>query len=61
MANENEKEEQESLETVAFNLSKENITWLKKVNDLMQRKSVSNTLNYILNNLRVNKTGVKYV
>ena len=54
-------EKDEKLETVAFNISNENIQWLKKVNELMQRKSVSNTLNFILNNLRERKNiGMKY-
>ena len=54
-------EKDEKLETVAVNLSHKNIEWLKKINENMDRKSVSNTLNFILNNLRERKNmGMKY-
>lgn len=56
-----DKSDGEKLETVAFNISKENINWLKKINEKMDRKSVSNTLNFMLNNLRERKNiGMKY-
>lgn len=56
-----EKEDDEKLVTTAFNLSNENIAWLKKINETLDRKSVSNTLNFILNNLRERKNiGMKY-
>ena len=56
-----EKSDGEKLETVAFNISKENHNWLKSINDKMDRKSVSNTLNFLLNNLRERKNiGMKY-
>lgn len=47
--------DEEKLETITFNLSKENIEWLKRINEGLQRKSVSNTLNFMLNNLRERK------
>lgn len=51
----------EQFETITFNLSVDNITWLKKIDEKMQRRSVSNTLNFILNNLRERKNvGMSY-
>ena len=45
----------EKLEVITLNLSVENIEWLKKINEVQDRKSVSNTLNFMLNNLRERK------
>jgi len=53
--------DEEKLETITFNLSVENIEWLKRINEGLQRKSVSNTLNFMLNNLRNRKNiGMNY-
>jgi hypothetical protein len=48
-------EKKDELVSITFNLSIENIAWLKKVNETLERKSVSNTLNFILNNIRERK------
>lgn len=48
-------EVKEQFETITFNLSVKNIAWLKKVNNTLDRNSVSNTLNFILNNIRERK------
>lgn len=45
-------EKKEEFENISVNLSKVNIAWLHKVNEKQDRKSLSNTLNYMLNNLR---------
>jgi hypothetical protein len=51
----------EEFETITFNLSVDNIKWLKLIDEKMQRRSVSNTLNFILNNLRERKNiGMNY-
>ena len=43
------------LETIAVNLSKKNIEWLHKINEIQGRNSLSNTLNFMLTNLRERK------
>ena len=43
------------LETIAVNLSKKNIEWLHKINEVQGRNSLSNTLNFMLTNLRERK------
>ena len=39
----------------SFNLDQENVLWLETVNEKLDRKSVSNTLNYILTLVRMGK------
>ena len=47
--------DKEVLESISVNLSKENIEWLQKVNEIQGRNSLSNTLNFMLTNLRERK------
>jgi len=56
-----EGKKEEKFEATSFNITAENLDWLRKVNDKLDRKSVSNTLNYILNNIRERKNkGIVY-
>lgn len=47
--------DKEVLKTIAVNLSKKNIEWLYKINEVQGRNSLSNTLNFMLTNLREHK------
>ena len=48
-------EKKEEFEVVYVNISKANIAWINKVNEAQDRKSISNTLNFMINNLRERK------
>ncbi len=47
--------DEEKLEATTVNISKKNLDWLKKINEEQGRNSISNTLNFMLTNLRERK------
>lgn len=47
--------DEEKLEVTTVNISKKNLDWLKKINEDQGRNSISNTLNFMLTNLRERK------
>lgn len=54
-------EKKNKVVSVTFSLDPDNVAWLWKVNEDSGRKSVSNTLNFMLDNLRLRKNmGMKY-
>lgn len=49
------KTEEQGLVSRSFSLDRENVEWLERVNEKSGRKSVSNTLNHMLTQLREGK------
>ena len=55
------KDAHEGMESRTFYLDKENVQWLERMNEKSGRKSVSNTLDFLLTNLRTRKNiGMHY-